>query len=79
MSVFRVAFHFRFTFACDMFPNIDRIQHITAPIFIIHGTKDEVVPFWNGEELWLVAPKKWRTRPLWIDGGGHNNLETFYR
>lgn len=79
MSIFRVAFPFRFTFPCDMFPNIDRIGNITCPVFIVHGTKDEVVPFWNGEQLFLAAPVHLRARPFWIDGGGHNNLEIFFK
>lgn len=42
----------------DVFPNIDRIGHIQSPIFIIHGTRDEVVPFWHGQELFLACQKR---------------------
>jgi fermentation-respiration switch protein FrsA (DUF1100 family) len=62
-----------------MFPNVDRISLVTCPVWIIHGTKDEVVPFWNGEELFLATKIKYRVKPFWIDGGGHNNLEIFFR
>lgn len=62
-----------------MFPNIDRIRKIQAPLLVIHGTRDEVVPFSNGEQLFLAAPIHCRAKPYWIDGGGHNNLETFFR
>ena len=75
LSVYRVAFNFRFTLPGDMFPNVDRIAHISCPLLVIHGTRDEVVPFWNGENLFLEAPIHWRARPLWIDGAGHNNVE----
>jgi pimeloyl-ACP methyl ester carboxylesterase len=61
-----------------MFPNIDRIPHTACPIWIIHGTHDEVVPFWNGERLFLHIPIQHRAKPFWIDGGGHNDLETFF-
>lgn len=76
LSVYRVAFNFRFTLWGDMFPNVDRIPKIECPIFIVHGTRDEVVPFWNGEELFFAAQIKWRAKPYWIEGGGHNDLET---
>lgn len=79
MSVYRVAFPFRFTFYGDLFPNVDRIPNISCPVFIIHGTKDEVIPFWNGEQLFFSAPVQFRAKPFWIDGAGHNNLEVFFR
>lgn len=79
MSIFRVAFPFRFTLPYDMFPNIERIPNVRCPILVIHGTRDEVVPFWNGEGLFLNAPIEWREKPVWIIGGGHNNLEGFFR
>ena len=79
MSVFRVAFNFRFTLPGDMFPNVDRIANVTCPVFLIHGTRDEVVPFWNGEGLFFATPVKYRAKPFWIDGAGHNNLETLTR
>jgi fermentation-respiration switch protein FrsA (DUF1100 family) len=77
LSVFRVAFDFRFTFLGDFFSNIDRIPNIDCPVYVIHGTADEVVPFWNGEQLFFTVQDKWRAKPLWIKGGGHNDLENY--
>lgn len=62
LSIYRVAFNFRFTLPGDMFPNVDRIPNISCPVLVIHGTRDEVVPFWNGENLFLEAPICWRAR-----------------
>jgi hypothetical protein len=75
MSVYRVAFPFRFTMCGDMFPNIDKIQRIQCPITVIHGTNDEIVPFWHGQELYIHTNPLHRRAPLWIGDGGHNNLE----
>ena len=75
LSVYRVAFNFRFTLPGDMFPNVDRMANVACPVLIIHGTRDEIVPFWNGETLFLETPLCWRARPMWIDGAGHNNIE----
>eukprot|EP01038_Epipyxis_sp_PR26KG_P008318 gene8318-11253_t len=79
LSVFRVAFDFRFTLPCDMFPNIDRIKNVKCPVWIIHGNRDEVIPFWNGEVLFFAAPIKYRAKPFWVEIAGHNNIETLLR
>lgn len=79
LSVFRIAFHFRCTLPGDMFPNIDRVPDLLCPVFILHGTHDEVVPFWHAEELFLATPLRWRYKPFWITGAGHNNIELSLR
>mmetsp|Transcript_27654 Transcript_27654/g.36285 ORF Transcript_27654/g.36285 Transcript_27654/m.36285 type:complete len:264 (+) Transcript_27654:105-896(+) len=79
MSAYRVAFNFRFTLPGDMFANIDRMKDIKCAVFIIHGTRDEVVPFWHGQELFLACKTKHRAKPFWVDGAGHNNIESLLR
>ena len=79
LSVLRVAFHFRFSMIGDKFCNIDRMADITCPVFLIHGTNDEVVPFWNGQELYLGVQEEFRYRPFWVQDAGHNNIELLMR
>lgn len=79
LSAYRVAFNFRFTLWGDKFPNIDRAPFIQCPVFIIHGTQDEVVPFWHGQDLFLAVPQPWRAKPFWVEGAGHNNIEALLR
>ncbi|CAM9479661.1 unnamed protein product, partial [Ectocarpus fasciculatus] len=79
LSVYRVAFYFRFTMWGDSFPNLDRIRNVACPVFIIHGTRDEIVPFWNGEDLFLNAPIEWRACPYWVEKAGHNNVEMSFK
>jgi len=79
LSVFRVALNFRITVPGDMFPNVDRVTNIACPVFVIHGEKDEVVPLWHGEGLWLATPITWRYEPFWIPDAGHNNIELLLR
>jgi alpha-beta hydrolase superfamily lysophospholipase len=54
------------------FDNIDRINAITKPVLVVHGTSDSVVPFSMGEKLFAAAkaPKKF----LRAEGGSHHNL-----
>jgi abhydrolase domain-containing protein 17 len=79
LSAYRVAFDFRFTMLGDRFPNISYAPQIRCPVFIIHGTQDEVVPFWHGQELFLSLPQPWRAKPFWVEGAGHNNIEALLR
>ena len=59
-----------FLFHNYQFPNVDYAPHIRCPVFIVHGTQDEVVPFRHGEELFLALPQPWRAKPFWVDGAG---------
>lgn len=79
LSAYRVAFNFRFTCFGDKFPNIDYAPYIRCPVFIVHGTQDEVVPFWHGQELFLSLQQVWRSKPFWVEGAGHNNIEALLR
>jgi abhydrolase domain-containing protein 17 len=79
LSAYRVAFNFRFTMPGDKFPNIDYATKIKCPVFILHGTQDEVVPFWHGQDLFLNLKQEWRAKPFWVEGAGHNNIEALLR
>jgi len=57
------------------FHSDQRIGQITAPIQIMHGTDDRVIPFELGKRLAELAPKG--TKFLAIEGAGHNNLAAF--
>jgi fermentation-respiration switch protein FrsA (DUF1100 family) len=56
----------------DRFRTVDKLPRICAPLLVMHGTDDEVVPYWQGRRLYDLAhgPK----RSLWVDGAGHNDL-----
>ncbi|HKP94859.1 MAG TPA: alpha/beta hydrolase [Fibrobacteria bacterium] len=53
----------------------EKMAAVTARLLVIHGTRDEVVPFRYGEELFAcyAGPKSF----LPIEGGGHNDLDRF--
>ncbi|HKK79683.1 MAG TPA: alpha/beta hydrolase [Phaeodactylibacter sp.] len=50
------------------------IKKVDCPIFIIHGTKDRLIAFRQGEMLHQLVPN---SRLLPIQDGGHNNLPNF--
>ncbi len=56
----------------DKFNNIRNIQRVNSPVLVIHGTEDEVIPFWHGEALFVAAPEP--KQALWVEGAGHNDL-----
>jgi fermentation-respiration switch protein FrsA (DUF1100 family) len=58
--------------AKSRFDSIEKIREVHAPILIVHGTRDEVVPFAMGQELFAAAPEPKRFYA--IEGAGHNNV-----
>jgi fermentation-respiration switch protein FrsA (DUF1100 family) len=56
----------------DLFTNHDKIQQVSCPIYIMHGTADKLIPVWHGKKLFELAPEpKWA---YWVEGAGHNDL-----
>jgi len=54
------------------FDSLAKIAAVRAPILIVHGTRDEVVPSSMGQRLYEAAPE-----PKWffaIKGAGHNDV-----
>lgn len=51
------------------------IKHVNCHTYIIHGTKDWLIPISNSEKLQALNPKK--ITLVKIEGGGHNNLPSF--
>ncbi len=72
LSIFRVVTHFRIL-PWDKFNNYAKINLVHAPLLSIHGQKDTIVPFWQGETLSesYQGPKTC----LWLANAGHNDIE----
>lgn len=51
------------------------IQKVKCPVYIIHGTKDWLIPIKHSERLQKFNPRK--ITLIRIHGGGHNNLPKF--
>ena len=57
----------------DIFRNFSKIERIEAPVAIVHGTDDRVVPcIANGVLLHSLLRRPFE--PLWMEGWGHNNM-----
>lgn len=56
----------------DAFDNLARLNELRAPLLLLHGTHDMIVPFYHGKQLLKAAPDG--TQHNWFQGGGHNNL-----
>lgn len=50
------------------------LARVTAPVWLIHGDADDVIPFAHSERLQRVAPHATLVR---VRGGGHNDLPAF--
>ena len=56
----------------DPFPNISRIKEVACPVVIMHGTKDRIIPFKQGEGLFksITGTKHF----IAVEGADHTNL-----
>jgi fermentation-respiration switch protein FrsA (DUF1100 family) len=59
----------------DQFRSDVRVANVKAPVLILHGDRDDVVPIASGEQLYklITSPKRFVRLP----GGGHENLGSF--
>jgi len=57
----------------DKFPNSRDIRRVHCPVLVIHGTADQVIAFWHGQKIYVLAnePKQ----SYWVQGADHNDLE----
>ena len=76
LSVCRVVVDVGIENPLDLFPNVSRAKDFICPTFIIHGTKDGVVPFYHGKGLYQRLNEKVRYEPYWAESMGHNNIES---
>ncbi len=51
------------------------VTKTTAPVCIIHGDKDRLIPLWHSRKLLAIDPQN--VRLFIIEGAGHNNLPDF--
>lgn len=51
------------------------IRHVNCHTYIIHGTRDWLIPIRQSEALQAINPS--RITLIRIEGGGHNNLPSF--
>ena len=62
------------TIVPDAYPSLRLIPAVAAPVLVLHGERDDVVPVEQGRALFAAArePKQLRVLP----GAGHNDLLT---
>ncbi|KAJ7532304.1 hypothetical protein O6H91_14G082100 [Diphasiastrum complanatum] len=75
LSGLRVMYPVKHTYWFDIFKNIDKIEKVSCPVLVIHGTSDNVVDYSHGKRLWDLCKEKFE--PLWLKGGGHCDLERY--
>jgi uncharacterized protein len=56
----------------DAYPTLRRIRELHAPLLVLHGERDEIVPLSHGRALFEAAPEPKRLHVF--PGVGHNDL-----
>ena len=56
----------------NRWPSVEAIGQVKAPILVLHGDRDRIIPLTHGQALFRAAPdpKQMRIYP----GGRHNDL-----
>lgn len=57
----------------DCFNNIQKIQRVTKPTFILHGQRDTLIPLWQAEKLHSFAGARSKELQV-VPGADHNSL-----
>jgi fermentation-respiration switch protein FrsA (DUF1100 family) len=56
----------------DAYPSLRRIAELRAPVLVLHGDRDDIVPVAHGRALFEAAPEPKRLQI--VRGAGHNDL-----
>jgi len=62
--------------AGNSFDNITKMKSVKAPLLVIHGTKDRVIPYSMGKDIFDTAHA--RKKFIKVEGADHNNLHDLY-
>ncbi len=61
----------------DAYKSIDLIRHLKAPVLIVHGSRDEIIPFEMGKKLFEMAPHPKRFYP--VPEAHHNDVYIIWK
>jgi fermentation-respiration switch protein FrsA (DUF1100 family) len=56
----------------DWYPSLTIIKRLRAPLLVLHGDRDEIVPLAHGKALHSAAPEQ--THMHVFAGRGHNDI-----
>ena len=56
----------------DAYPSLRRVRDLRAPLLVVHGDRDDLVPLMYGQDLYEAAPEP-KTMHV-LPGVGHNDL-----
>ncbi|MFI9511045.1 alpha/beta hydrolase [Nocardia sp. NPDC052566] len=59
----------------DAYPSLRRIARLRAPLLIMHGDQDELLPVRHARRLYAAAPEP--KRLVVVPGAGHNDVIAF--
>uniref|UniRef100_A0A7S2DQW2 Serine aminopeptidase S33 domain-containing protein n=1 Tax=Alexandrium andersonii TaxID=327968 RepID=A0A7S2DQW2_9DINO len=58
----------------DFYPNYRHAKDINCPVFVMHGQKDTIIPFYHGYRLTEAVPEPLRWPGYFPPAAGHNDI-----
>merc|ERR1711865_503926 len=52
---------------------LDKMARLTQPVLLIHGTKDEIIPYAHAQKAFASCGSDWKKLQT-VNGGGHNDI-----
>lgn len=56
-------------FPVDKLRNLREIRRVRCPVLVLHGTRDRIIPFWHGQQVFDAAPEPKMFLP--VNGADH--------
>lgn len=56
-------------------PNVEYAKKVSAPVLVMHGLDDKIIPVSNGYDVHAALPEAYRAEPAWFPHCGHNDIE----
>ena len=77
LSITRIFYNFKKTHYFDIFNSCDKAKYCESTIYIIHGTKDTIVPYVHGRILAKLIPQKYLYGFYTVNDANHNDIIKF--
>jgi len=61
----------------SQYSNDTKIRKFEKPVLVIHGTRDFIIPFTQGQLIYENIPEGVEKKLVLIEGAGHNDISSF--
>lgn len=79
LSLLRIVYNIKTKMFFDMFHTVSKVKYLKCPTLIIHGNRDNIIPYVHGRILAELIPPQFNFHFITVDGADHNNIIVKYK